>query len=65
MSDLRSSGVPNLDDAALQDSYGAVGAQDLIQKMLTPGEYADLANMVQQVCGFEVGMDDKMKRVKN
>lgn len=56
---------PNLDDAALQDSYGAVGAQDLIQKMLTPGEYADLANMVQQVCGFEVGMDDKMKRVKN
>ena len=26
---------PNLDDAALQDSYGAVGAQDLIEKMLT------------------------------
>lgn len=56
---------PNLDDAALQDSYGAVGAQDLIEKMLTPGEYLDLANTVQQVCGYEVGMSDKIKRAKN
>ena len=50
---------PNLNDAALQDSYGAVGSGQLIRKMLTPGEYTDLYLMVSQANGFEVGMDDK------
>ena len=33
---------PNLNNAQLQDSYGAVGAIDLAKKMLIPGEYNDL-----------------------
>ncbi|CUH95876.1 hypothetical protein P22_1962 [Propionispora sp. 2/2-37] len=57
---------PNLNDAALQDSYGVVGAVQLIHKMLTPGEYTDLYLMVSQANGFEVGMDDKkIKQAKN
>lgn len=56
---------PNLDSEKLQRSYDAVGAADLIHKMLTPGEYADLAYTVQQANGFEVGMKDKIKRAKN
>lgn len=57
---------PNLNDAALQDSYGAVGAGQLIRKMLTPGEYTDLYLMVTQANGFEVGMDDKkINQAKN
>lgn len=56
---------PNLNDAELQTSYGAVGAADLLRKMLTPGEYSDLALAVQQNNGFDAGMADKIKRVKN
>ena len=57
---------PNLHDATLQDSYGVMGASQLIRKMLTPGEYTDLYLMVSQVNGFEVGMDDKkIKQAKN
>lgn len=56
---------PNLNDSALQDSWGVNNAGDLIRKMLTPGEYADLANTVQQVNGYDVGMQDKIQRAKN
>lgn len=56
---------PNLNDAELQTSYGAVGAADLLRKMLTPGEYADLALAVQQNNGFDAGMADKIQKVKN
>ena len=56
---------PNLNDAELQTSYGAVGAADLLRKMLTPGEYSDLALAVQQNNGFDAGMADKIKKVKN
>jgi hypothetical protein len=56
---------PNLNNEELQNSYGAVGAAELVHKMLTPGEFSDLANTVQQANGFDVGMKDKIKRAKN
>ena len=56
---------PNLHDAALQNSYGAVGAAQVVRKMLTPGEFTDLYLMVSQVNGFEVGMEEKVKKAKN
>jgi len=56
---------PNLNDATLQDSYQAVGAEELIQKMLTPGEYTDLLLAVQKANGYETGMDEKVKVAKN
>ena len=30
---------PDLQDAALQDSYGVLGAEELLLRMLSPGEY--------------------------
>ncbi len=56
---------PNLNDASLQDSYGVVGAEALVKKMLTPGEYTDLYMAVTQANGFQVGMDEKIKQAKN
>lgn len=56
---------PNLNNAQLQTSYGAVGAQELVKKMLTPGEFTDLFLMVSQANGFEAGMNEKIKKAKN
>lgn len=56
---------PDLNNAVLQDSYNAVGAADVLKKMLTPGEFTDLLYTVQEVNGFKVGMADKIKKAKN
>lgn len=56
---------PNLNSEALQNSYGAVGAVDLLKKMLTPGEFTDLLYTVQETNGYKVGMADKIKKAKN
>lgn len=56
---------PNLNNAQLQDSYGAVGAIDLAKKMLIPGEYNDLILAVNETNGFNSGMAEKIKRAKN
>lgn len=56
---------PNLKSAELQDSWGAVGEIATLRAMLLPGEVNDLANVIQQISGFEVGMDEKIKTAKN
>lgn len=56
---------PNLNDAELQNSYGVMGAEALVRKMLTPGEYADLAAKVQEINGFEVSIDEAVEEAKN
>lgn len=56
---------PNLNDAQLQQSYGAVGAEDLIRKMLIPGEYSDLVLAIMEANGHDMGMSDKINLVKN
>lgn len=56
---------PNLDDAELQNSYGAMGSDSLLKTMLTPGEYADYLNKVQEVNGFEVSFEEAVDEAKN
>lgn len=56
---------PNLNSAALQESYNAVGAGELVRLMLTPGEYQDLFQAVMQANDFDAGMDEKIKVAKN
>lgn len=56
---------PNLNDVVLQESYGAVGADDVLKKMLTPGEFNDLSFAVQEANGYKLGMGDKIKQAKN
>jgi hypothetical protein len=49
---------PNLKDAQLQDSYKVMGADALLKKMLSPGEYADYLLKVQEVNGFQTLQED-------
>ena len=46
---------PDLNDAALQNSYGVMGPDALLKTMLTAGEFAEYAARVQEVCGFDMG----------
>ena len=56
---------PNLYDAELQDNWGVTEPVDLVKAMLTPGEYADLLAAATEAQGFDAGMKDKVKEVKN
>ncbi len=57
---------PDLKDAELQKSYGVVGADELLGKMLLPGEMMVLQQMTQQVNGFDIEqMAAEMDTVKN
>ena len=56
---------PNLHDKALQDSYHAMGAEALLKTMLTPGEYIDYLQKVQEVCGFETALEEEVEAAKN
>ncbi|WP_276893100.1 phage tail assembly chaperone [Dialister micraerophilus] len=62
---LRSVVYPNLDDEELQQFYGTVGAEDTLKAILIPGELTDLLLAVQEACGYNVGMKDEVKHVKN
>lgn len=56
---------PDLNNADLQDSYSVVGAENLIQTMLKDGEYQNLLNKVQEINGFDIGLQDKVNEAKN
>ncbi|SDD75461.1 Phage XkdN-like tail assembly chaperone protein, TAC [Paenibacillus sp. UNCCL117] len=56
---------PNLRDAELQKSYGVMGAETLLRKMLLPGEYTSLIQRVQELNGFDQDMNELVDEVKN
>lgn len=56
---------PDLNNKELQDSYHVMGAETLLKTMLTPGEYADLVNKVQEVCGFDTTLQEDVDDAKN
>lgn len=56
---------PDLNDVELQDSYKVMGAENLLQKMLKPGEYRALLEEVQKVNGFDIGMAELVEEAKN
>ena len=49
---------PDLKDAALQNSYGVVGAERLLAKLLLAGEYERLRMAVEEINGGESGCID-------
>jgi Phage XkdN-like protein. len=56
---------PNLHDAVTQDSFGAMGAENLLRKMLISGEYDEYINEVQRVNKYDVTLQDKVDAAKN
>lgn len=57
---------PNLNDKALQDSYGVMTPEELLKEMVDdPGEYNDFAAFVQQFNGFTNTMGEKVEEAKN
>lgn len=56
---------PNLNDKELQDSYHVMGALEVLQKMLLPGEYQDYLEKVQEVNGFDASMEELEEEAKN
>lgn len=56
---------PNLHEAELQNSYGVMSAQELLKKMLLPGEYDEYLATIQKINGFDVGMDELVEEAKN
>ena len=56
---------PDLKDAELQRSYGVMGADRLLRKMLLPGEYGHLLEKVQEMNGFDLDINDLKDEVKN
>lgn len=56
---------PDLNNKELQDSYKVMGAESLLKTMLTPGEYVEYIQKVQEVCGFDATLQDEVDEAKN
>ena len=55
---------PDLNDAELQESYGVMGAEQLISVMLTLGEFDEYLSAILDLNGF-ADMDDLVDEAKN
>ncbi len=57
---------PDLQNAELQDSYGAMSPEELVQLMVDdPVEYNAFAEFVQNFSGLESSMQEKIDEAKN
>lgn len=56
---------PNLNDAALQDSYGVMSPGELISRMLNAEEFNGLLSKCMDVNGLSKSFEDKKEEVKN
>lgn len=56
---------PCFKDAALQEAYGVVGAEALVEKLLTPGQYAALLQAVNDINSFDTDMQELVDEAKN
>jgi hypothetical protein len=56
---------PDLKNAELQKSYGVLGSEILLRKMLLPGEFSALSEQVQTLNGFDQDINEQISEVKN
>jgi len=56
---------PCFKDATLQETYGVVGAEALVEKLLTPGQYAALLQAVNDINNFDTDMQELVDEAKN
>ena len=57
---------PDLLNTKLQDSYGVSTPEELLYSMVdNPGEYSDLLAFVNELCGFDMSLEEKAEEAKN
>ncbi len=57
---------PDLYNKELQDSYGVMSPEELLQEMVdNAGEYNSLVEFIQKVSGFDISLSDKVDEAKN
>lgn len=57
---------PNLDDKELQDSYGVMGAEQLIQELLdNDGEYQNYCQKILEISGYSKTDEQLREEAKN
>ena len=56
---------PDLNDRDLQNSYGAMSAEQLISAMLTPGEFDTLILAIMELNGFTTTEGELVEEAKN
>lgn len=57
---------PNLNDKDLQDSYGVMTPEELITEMVDdPGEYNNFGKYLNELNGFDEGINEKVEEAKN
>lgn len=56
---------PSLKDEALQNSYGAMSASELAEKMLNAGEYDKLSRAILYAMGNDMNISDEVHEIKN
>jgi hypothetical protein len=65
---LAAAGVvfPDLTNAELQKAYGTLGAENVLEKMLTVGEFAKLSEEVSALSGLDTNdINEQIEDVKN
>ena len=65
---LATAGVvfPDLTNAELQKAYGTLGAENVLEKMLTVGEFAKLSEEVSTLSGLDTNdINEQIEDVKN
>ncbi len=56
---------PDVQNVELQNAYHVMNGEDLLQKMLTSGEYAHLGEQVKQVNDFDKDLEELVDEAKN
>ena len=56
---------PDLKNAELQKAYGVLGEVELLNAMLTIGEYATLSQAVTELSGLDEDINDLIEDAKN
>ena len=57
---------PDLNDKALQDSYGVMTPEELIFEMIDdPTEFNEFLNKIQNMSGLDKSLNDKVEEAKN
>ena len=56
---------PDLKNAELQKAYGVLGEVELLKTMLYAGEFAELAQAVQELSGLDTDINEEIEEAKN